>query len=68
MGLVAIAEQFGMSAEEVIESANLPLSKIAKALGEKAKKGEKKKISQEFVDACVDAGIVTSSQARHTLA
>ena len=68
MGLVAIAEQFGMSAEEVIESANLPLSKIAKALGEKAEKGEKKKISQEFVDACIDAGIVTSSQARHTLA
>ena len=66
--LLEIAEQFGMSAEEVIEASNLPLAKIAKTLGDKAEKGERKKISQEFVDACVDAGIVTTSQARHTLA
>ena len=65
--LLEIAEQFGMGAEEVIEAVNLPLAKIAKTLGDKAEKGERKKISQEFVDACEDAGIVTTSQARHTL-
>jgi hypothetical protein len=53
--------------DEVLETANLPLAKLAKVIGDKAPKEDRKKISQEFVDACVEAGIVTTSQARHTL-
>jgi len=67
MGLVEIAEQFGLDKEEVLEAANLPVAKLAKAVGAKGAKEDQKRISKEFVDACVEAGIVTTSQARHTL-
>ena len=65
--LVEIAEQFGLDTDEVMEAANIPLGKLSKAVGDKASKGDRKRISQEFVDACEEAGIVTTSQARHTL-
>lgn len=67
MGLVELAEQFGLDKDEVLETANLPLAKLAKVVGDKVPKEDRKKISQEFVDACVEQGIVTATQARHTL-
>lgn len=56
-----------MTAEELIQAANLPLAKIAKAVGEKAEKGQRKNISQEFVDECLAEGMVSISPERHTL-
>jgi len=67
LGVLGVAEKFGMTAEELIEAANLPLAKIAKAVGEKAEKGQRKNISQEFVDECLAEGMVSISPERHTL-
>ena len=65
--LIEIAKEFGLSEKEIIEEVNLPLSKIAKAVSEKAKKGEKKKLQDKFIDQCNSVGIVEVSPPRHTL-
>lgn len=65
--LFAIAEKFGMDQQEVIAECTIPLAKVAKAVSDRYEKGERKKISQEFLDACTDAGIIESSDTRYTL-
>jgi hypothetical protein len=65
--LVGIALDYGMTPEEVMAEATFPLSKLAKAIGDRHEKSEKKKITQEFLDACQNAGIVESSDTRYTL-
>ena len=65
--LIEIAQEFGLSKEEIIEEVNLPLSKIAKAVSQKADKGQKKKIQDKFIDQCNSVGIVEVSPPRHTL-
>jgi hypothetical protein len=65
--LIEIAEAFGLSQEEILEEVNLPLSKIAKAVSEKAEKGEKKKLQDKFIEQCSSSGIVEISPPRHTL-
>jgi LysM repeat protein len=59
--LIEIAKEFGLSEKEIIEEVNLPLSKIAKAVSEKAEKGEKKKLQDKFIDQCNSVGIVEVS-------
>lgn len=66
-GLLGIALDYGMMPEELMNEATFPLSKIAKAIGDRHEKSERKKISQEFLDACQNAGIVESSDTRFTL-
>jgi hypothetical protein len=66
-GLLGIALDYGMTPHELMDEATFPLSKIAKAIGDRHEKSERKKISQEFLDACQNAGIVESSDTRFTL-
>jgi|TARA_R110002051_G_scaffold22406_2_gene58008 hypothetical protein len=65
--LLQVAELFGMSATDIIDNINIPLSKVAKSIGDSADKGGKKKLSNDFIDACEQAGIVEKSPPRHTL-
>ena len=65
--LLEVAAEFGVSAEDVLEHANIPLAKLAKAVGDTAEKGGKRKLSDNFVDACQDAGIIETSDTRYTL-
>lgn len=66
-GLMGIALGFGMTPQELMDEATFPLSKIAKAISERHEKSERKKISQDFLDECQNAGIVESSDTRYTL-
>jgi hypothetical protein len=65
--LVDIAREFGIDPEMVLETATISVSKISKVAAENAAKSEKKKISQDFVDACQNAGIIETSDTRYTL-
>jgi len=65
--LLEVASEFGVSAEDVLKHANIPLAKLAKAVGDTAEKGGKRKLSDNFVDACEDAGIIETSDPRYTL-
>jgi hypothetical protein len=65
--VVAIAAEFGLDAGEVINEATFSVNKIAKAIADRTEKSEKKKISQDFVDACQNAGIIETSDTRYTL-
>ena len=65
--LVSIAETYGLSLDEVLNLSSIPLAKLAKEAGQLAEKGSKKKISEEFLDACEDAGILRKSEPRFTL-
>jgi hypothetical protein len=66
-GLVAVAMGFGVDPAEVLASATISVSKVSKLISAKAEKGEKGKISEEFVDACENAGILKTSDTRYTL-
>ena len=66
-GLMGIALGFGMTPDELVNEATFPLSKIAKAIADRHEKSERKKISQDFLDECQNAGIVESSDTRYTL-
>lgn len=65
--LIAIAETYGLSLDDILSLASIPLAKLAKEAGQQAEKGSKKKISEEFLDACEDAGILRKSEPRFTL-
>ena len=67
MGLVEIAQTFGIDKDELLGLANIPLGKLSKAVGDQSPKGDQKRISKEFVDACLEADIVTISETRYTL-
>lgn len=62
-----IASEYGMSSEEVLEQVSIPLAKVAKSIGDKADRGQKKQRSSEFMDECTDQGIIEQSPSRHTL-
>jgi hypothetical protein len=64
---VKVAKDFGMDSEELLEHVSIPLSKIAKSIGDKADRGEKQAKASEFMDACADEGIIEQSPERHTL-
>jgi len=65
--LVSIAETYGLELDDVLNIASIPLAKLAKEAGQSAEKGSKKKISEEFIDACNEAGILIKSNPRFTL-
>jgi hypothetical protein len=64
---ISVAADFGLSVEDIIQEATFSINKLAKAVSANAEKLEKKKISQDFVDACQNAGIIETSDTRYTL-
>jgi hypothetical protein len=66
-GLVAIALSHGLDPAEVLSHASIPLGKIAKAVADKHEKKDRKKISENFVDACEKESIIQTSEERFTL-
>tara|TARA_R100000479_G_scaffold42555_1_gene19309 strand:- start:2947 stop:4074 length:1128 start_codon:yes stop_codon:yes gene_type:complete len=64
---VEIAADFGMDSEQLLEHVSIPLSKIAKGIGDKADRGQKQARASEFMDRCSEEGIIEQSPARHTL-
>jgi CRISPR/Cas system-associated exonuclease Cas4 (RecB family) len=64
---ISVAADFGLSIEDIIQEATFSVNKLAKAVAANAEKLEKKKISQDFVDACQNAGIIETSDTRFTL-
>ena len=56
-----------MSNEELLALANLPLKKVANAVGDLAPEGEKKKVSNDFLEALEQEGVIKTSETRFTL-
>tara|TARA_R100001510_G_C7656830_1_gene217376 strand:+ start:9024 stop:10139 length:1116 start_codon:yes stop_codon:yes gene_type:complete len=65
--LLNIASDFGLTPEGVIDQVSLPLAKIAKAIGDNASRGEKRKRADEFIETCETSGIIEKSPPRQTL-
>mgnify|MGYP001200235002 FL=1 len=65
--MVKIAEDFGLSVEELLELTNIPIKKVADAVGDTAAKGGKRKKSNNFLDALETSSIIESSETRYTL-
>ena len=65
--LVEIAEDFGLSKSELLDLANLPIKKVADAVGATAEKGGKRKKSNNFLDVLESSSIVETSETRYTL-
>ena len=66
--LVDIAEEFGLSMDDVLGLAKFPLSKLADLAGSKAPKGEKGRAVKNFLDKLSEADILKNSAERFTLA
>lgn len=64
---ISIADKYGVDTESILSNVSLPVSKIAKAVGDTAEKGGKQKMASEFLSDCKDAGIIEESPSRHTL-
>tara|TARA_R100000353_G_C6511662_1_gene196755 strand:+ start:2673 stop:3791 length:1119 start_codon:yes stop_codon:yes gene_type:complete len=65
--LAKLAEEFDLEPEQVLDIASVPLTKLAKAIGDTAPDGEKKQKSKEFLDAAQDLDIIATSDERFTL-
>lgn len=66
--LAEIAADFGIDADELLANANIALGKVTKLVAGQAAKGSKKEAEQDFLDACEQAGIITLSDERFTIA
>lgn len=62
-----IAAEYGVESDAIFDLATISLNKVAKVAAENVGKLEKRKISQDFVDACQNAGIIETSDTRYTL-
>jgi len=67
MKLAQLAEEYDLDTEEILNIVNMPLTKLAKAVGNTAPDGEKNQKAKEFLDAAQDLDIVASSDVRYTL-
>ena len=65
--LIRIAEDFDLTAEDVLHIASIPLKKLADEIGKTAPDGEKGQKSKDFLDAVEEASIVEKSKMRFTL-
>lgn len=65
--LLEVAETFGVTKDEAIEIALVPLGKLSKLVGDKAQKGKKSEMQRFFVDAVEEEGILQKSEIRYTL-
>lgn len=65
--LVEVAIEYGLTEVELLSTASFPLGKIAKAISDKAPKGEKSAKQKEFLDDLDSHGIIETSEERFTL-
>jgi hypothetical protein len=65
--LLDIAVGFGVSPEEALDIAMIPLGRLGKLVGDKAPKGKKAEMQRFFVDAVEEEGILQKSETRYTL-
>lgn len=65
--LARLAEEFDLDKEEILNIASMPITKLAKAVGDTAENGEKKQKTKDFLDAAEDLDIVSNSDTRYTL-
>lgn len=65
--LLEVAATFGVSPEEALDIALIPLGKLGKLIGDKAPKGKKAEMQRFFVDAVEEEGIIQKSETRYTL-
>jgi hypothetical protein len=66
--LIEIAKECGVEMEDILKEANFPLGKMAKVVASLGHGKTKKEKEEKFLDACQDAGIVTFSDERFTIA
>jgi hypothetical protein len=66
--LIEIAKECGLDFDDILKEANFPLGKMAKAVGSLGTGKTKKEKEEKFLDACQDAGIVSISDERFTIA
>jgi hypothetical protein len=62
-----VAYYYGLDSEAIFKELNIPLAKIAKAIGDKADRGEKRNLTNAFLDEVETKGIIETSPPRHTL-
>lgn len=65
--LIEVAKDHGLTEEELLSLASFPLGKVAKTVGDKAKKGEKSAKQKEFLDDLETQEILGVSEERYTL-
>jgi hypothetical protein len=65
--LVEIAKEHDLSEHDLLNIINIPLKKVANAVGDTAAKGEKGEKSRSFLDAVEINGIIETSEERFTL-
>ena len=68
LNLANLAKRFGMTEEELIESATLSLNKLGEVLGGKAQRGQKAKTIEAFREEAVELGVVVEGKTKYTLA
>ncbi|MBP04904.1 MAG: hypothetical protein CMA72_09005 [Euryarchaeota archaeon] len=64
---IQVAIDMGVSQDDLMGIASLPLRKTATLVGGTAEAGKKKEKATEFIDACDDAGIIKKANERFTL-
>ena len=65
--LAELAGEYDLDKDELLKLTNMPITKLAKAVGDTAPEGEKKQKAKEFLDAAQDLDIVAPSDVRYTL-
>lgn len=65
--LIDIAKEHDLEQEDLLNLINIPLKKVANAVGNAAPKGEKGEKSRSFLDAVENNGIIETSEERFTL-
>jgi hypothetical protein len=65
--LYAIAQEFNLPEENLLDIANFPLKKLAQAVGKTAPEGERRDLEQRFMEAVETANIIETSDTRYTL-
>lgn len=66
-GLVLLAQEHGLSQDEIIAAANISLSQMSEAIGAKAARGRKTSAIRSFEEDAIDSGVVEVGPPRHTL-
>lgn len=61
-------KKYGLSDEDFLDIATVPLKKLADKIGTTAERGQKGQLVQEFLQDVEDAGILKVSETRYTLA
>jgi hypothetical protein len=66
-GFVEFAQEYGVTVEDIIDLANIPIAQVRKIVSERAARGQKAKISSEFEEDGIDRGLIQKGTERFTL-